>query len=516
METTGRLAGWVATRGRWHRVGLALLAGLGLTAAQAPVSFVPALFLSLPIMVWLIDGAPTPRAAAVTGWTVGFAMFVSGLHWMGHAFLVDAERFAWLMPFAVTALPAGLALFWAVAFWGAKILWRPGWSRVLLLAATVALAEYTRSTVLTGFPWGLPGYAWGETPVIQAVRWAGPHGLTLLTLVIAALPLVAGLRHPACWASIAVIGALWVEGAWRSAPPDPGPDAPVLRIVQPNAAQHLKWQPGHLERFEDRLMALSAAEPGAFGPPDAVIWPETAVTFLPQDAPNRVGAIARSARGAPLVTGALFYERGADGQRRWFNAAMVTTPEGRIAERYDKHHLVPFGEYLPGRWLLESIGLEALAGMGGAGFAPGEGARSLTVDGLPPFAIAICYEMIFPQGVVAPGTRPAWILHLTNDAWFGNFAGPQQHLAQARIRAIEQGLPVIRAANTGISAVVDAQGRMTHILPLGTHGAIDARLPPPLSPTVYSHTGDIPALVLMLLTVAGFGLRRAMRGSAPA
>lgn len=511
-------AAWIAARGAAVRAGLAVAAGLALTLAQPPFSFWPALFLALPLLVWLVDAAPSPRAAAVTGWLAAFAMFVSGLHWMGHAFLVDAERFAWALPLAVTALPAGLALFWALAAALARWAW-PGrhWSRAVLLGVALALAEAARSFLLTGFPWGLPGYAWLETPVMQAARWLGPQGMTLLTLVACALlPVAAAAR---AWVPAAVpaalLAALWAGGALREAPAA-DPQAPVLRIVQPNAEQHLKWAEGHREVFEARLLALSSAPAGPTGPPDAVIWPETAITFLPQDAPDRVAAIAASAGGVPLVTGALFYDREADGRRRWYNSLMVASPEGRIAARYDKHHLVPFGEYLPGRALLERLGLEALAGMGGAGFVPGPGPRILTVGGLPPFAVAICYEMIFAGRVVAPGPRPGWILHVTNDAWFGSFAGPQQHLAQARIRAIEQGLPVIRAANTGISAVIDATGRVTRALPLGTHGAIDARLPAAAAPTLYALTGDTPALVLMLMLGGGFLLRRAMRGPAPA
>ncbi|MEO0621852.1 MAG: apolipoprotein N-acyltransferase [Pseudomonadota bacterium] len=504
-----RLRERVAALGLWQRLLLAVLAGLGLTLAQPPVSFPFALFIVVPLLVWLVDATPSPRAAALTGWAVGFGMFVSGLHWMGHAFLVDAERFAWLLPFAVTLLPAGLAVFWAAAFWLAKKVWHDGWGRALLLAVMIGLAEFARSTVLTGFPWGLPGYAWVETPVMQAVRYVGPHGMTFLTLALCALPLIAGLQRPVAWVALAVLAGLWAEGATRAHPPAPI-DPPVLRIVQPNAAQHLKWKPGHRERFAARLEALSSAPAGSFGRPDVVIWPETAITFLPQDAPNLVARIAASAQGPPLITGALFYERDAEGQRQWFNSLMVATEDGQITDRYDKHHLVPFGEYLPGRWLLESIGLEAIAGMGGAGFVAGPGPRTITVQGLPPFAAAICYELIFPGGFVADNTRPGWILHLTNDAWFGDFAGPQQHLAQARIRAIEQGLPVVRAANTGISAVIDATGRVTHALPLGTHGAIDTPLPAALAPTIYSRSGDTPVLALLLLGAVGFLVRPSM------
>ncbi len=491
-------AAWLSARSGWLRWGFALVAGAGLTLGQPPISLPWALFLAVPALVWLVDAAPSPWAAARLGWAAGFGMMVTGFHWMGHAFLVDAERWAWALPFAVTLLPAALALYWAGAFWLAKRLWRPGWSRALLLAAAIATAELARATFFTGFPWGLPGYAWGETPVMQAARWAGPHGMTLLTLALAAIPLVAGVRHWASWGALAVLGLLWADGARRLVAPEPAAEGTVLRIVQPNAEQHLKWEPGHRELYLRRLMTLSAAPPGEIGPPDAVIWPETALTFLPQDQPEAVAAVASSARGAPLLTGALFYEP-VGGRRRWSNALMAVAPSGEILARYDKHHLVPWGEYLPQRWLLERLGLDAIAGMGGLGFAPGPGPRRLELPGLPPLAPSICYEMIFAHEVVASGPRPEWILHLTNDAWFGRFAGPQQHLAQARIRAIEQGLPVVRAANTGISAVIDARGRVRKSLPLGTHGAIDATLPAPRPLTLYARTGDAPALAVLAL-----------------
>ncbi len=491
---------WLARRSGWLRLGLAALAGAGTSLAQAPISTPIALFLALPVLVWLVDAAPGRWAAARIGWAAGFGAMVTGLHWIGHAFLVDADRFAWLMPFAVMLLPAGLGLFWAAAFWAAKALWRPHWARVLVFALALATAELARATLFTGLPWGLPAYGWVETPVMQAARLLGPHALTLATLAIASLPLVVGPKRWAFWAALGLLALLWADGTRRLAEPQTiAADAPVLRLVQPNAAQHLKWQRGHRERFLRRQMALSAEPPGPLGPPVAVLWPETAITFLPQDQPEAVAAIAESTQGGLLVTGALFYAWTEEGTRRWSNALMAVDARGRQVARYDKHHLVPFGEYLPLRGLLERLGLEAIAGMGGAGFVPGPGPQTLSLPGLPPVSPLICYEMIFPGGVVAPGARPDWMMHLTNDAWFGRAFGPQQHLAQARIRAIEQGLPVVRAANTGISAVIDAHGRLRASLPLGEPGRLDAKLPPPLPPTPYARLGDIPALALFAL-----------------
>jgi apolipoprotein N-acyltransferase len=473
-----------------------------MTLGQAPTSQPWTLFLALPVLVWLVDAAPGPRGAALSGWGAGFGYFVSGLYWIGHAFLVDAEQFAWMMPFAVTLLPAFLGLFWAAAFALARRIWPAGriW-RALALAACMTLAEYARAHVLTGFPWGMPGYVWVETPVMQAAAWAGPYGMTFMTLALMPLPILAGARRhwaPAALA-LAVVAALWVSGATRLGErPEAGGVGPVLRLVQPNAEQKLKWERGHIEKFYARLLdATSAAPDPALGPPAAVIWPETSVAFLPAYKPERRAEIAAAANGATVLMGTL-HARLWNGEEQWFNALLPILPDGGMGPRYDKHHLVPFGEYLPYPSVLGPLGFRHLVRQGG--FTPGEGPRVIEVPGLPPFSPLVCYEMIFPEEVVPPGRRPDWILQVTNDAWFGSFGGPQQHLAQARIRAIEQGLPVVRAANTGISAVIDPLGRVTASLPLHVSGHIDARLPGPLPPTLYAIHGDLPAMALVLLT----------------
>jgi len=503
--------GWLARRGGWGQAGLAALAGAAMTLAQPPVSVPWVLFLAVPVLIALSTAAGTARGAAAIGWAAGFGHFITGLHWMGHAFLVDAERFAWALPLAVTLLPAGLALFWAAAFALARWLAPAGGAAgALALGAALTAAEMARGNVLTGFPWALPAYAWVETPVMQVSAWTGPYGLSLITLVLAGLPMAARRRLAGVAGAGLAVAALWTGGTMRlAAAPAPDPAAPTLRVVQQNAPQALKWKPGHRELFADRLLALTAAPPDpALGPPEVVILPETAVTFLPQDAPEEVARLAAAAGGAHLVTGALFYDRQPDDRIAWNNSLMVVAPDGSIAARYDKHHLVPFGEYIPLAGLLERIGLEAVAGMRGAGLVPGPGPRRIAVSGLAPFAPAICYEMIFPRAIVAEGPRPRWILTVTNDAWFGRFAGPWQHLAQARARAIEQGLPVVRAAQTGISAVIDASGRIVAAVGLDTAGRIDAPLPPLRAETVYARAGDVPALAIVLLLGAGLVARR--------
>ncbi|HSF96116.1 MAG TPA: apolipoprotein N-acyltransferase [Thermohalobaculum sp.] len=494
------IAVWIAGRGRWVRLGLAILAGAAMTLGQAPVAFPWALFLALPVLVWLLD-ATCPRGAILTGWGAAFGYFVTGLFWIGHAFLVDAEQFAWMMPFAVTLLPAFLGLFWGAAFALARRIWPAGriW-RVSALAACLTLAEYVRTHVLTGFPWGLPGYVWVESPVMQAAAWAGPFGMTFLTLALAPLPLMAltERRWIAGALTLVAFAGLWINGEARLSLHDRGEGAGVvLRLVQPNAAQKLKWNKEDAPRFYARLLEETAAPADpALGPPAAVIWPETAVAFLPYYKPERRAEIAAAANGATVLLGAL-HARLWDGEEQWFNALLPILPDASMGPRYDKHHLVPFGEYLPYPSVLGPLGFRHLVRQGG--FTAGEGPRVIELPGLPSFSALICYEIIFPQRVVPPGQRPGWILQVTNDAWFGSVGGPQQHLAQARIRAIEQGLPVVRAANTGISAVIDPFGRVIASMPLDTHGHIDARLPAPLAPTLYARHGDLPAMALVLL-----------------
>ncbi|MBY8976144.1 apolipoprotein N-acyltransferase [Rhodobacteraceae bacterium NNCM2] len=487
----------------WQRLLLALLVGGVMTMGHAPVDFPWGFFIAIPAAVWLVDSAPSARGAALMGWAIGFGYFVTGLHWIGHAFLVDPDRHAWMLPFALTLLPGFLALFWAGAFWAARKLWHPSaLVQALALATCWTLVELLRGHILTGFPWALPAYAWVGTPILQSASWAGPYGLTFVTLFLCALPLGGAMRRR--WA-VAVAGMLAFAGLWLwGAERVPGEvfyeaDAPVIRVVQPNAPQNQKWDPAYRGMFYDRLLTLTAAptEPGS-PPPDVVIWPETAVPFLPAETPNRRIDIATAAGGVPVVMGALHADRFGD-DYDLYNSLTTIMPDATLGPRYDKHHLVPFGEYLPFSWILAPLGLEQIAT--GGGFAEGVGPQSVAVPGLPPFAAAICYEMIFPYQIVAGGPRPGWIVTITNDAWFGGFAGPQQHRDQAKFRAVEQGLPVVRAANTGISAVIDPYGRQTGHLSLHQSGFLDRPLPAALPVTIYGATGDLPT-VLMLLGLA--------------
>jgi apolipoprotein N-acyltransferase len=513
----------------WRRFAAAFAAGLLSVAALAPFYAWPVLYVSLPSLIWLLDGAvghavpcqparglparswTAARAAAAVGWWFGFGYFVGGLYWIGDAFLVEAEVFAPLLPLAVTLLPAGLALFYALAAGLASPFWRPGGARVVALALALSAMEYARGHLLTGFPWNVLGYALTHPlSLLQSAALIGIYGLTLVAVGLLAAPLVllaeasldrAGRRRRALALVLGTLPLL-AMAAWghlRLADAATAMVAGVkLRIVQPSVPQREKWRPENQERiFLDHLQ-LSASN--AAGQPDGlegithVVWPEAAMPFLPVDHPAARAAIGRLLPPATLlIAGGLRAEAalpGSSAARRIFNSLLVFGDGGRLLAAYDKVHLVPFGEYLPFQAALETIGLQSLTRRRG-GFSRGVVPRPLLhLPGLPALAPLICYEAIFPSAVVAGPERPALLLNLTNDGWFGNTTGPRQHMQQARVRAVEEGLPLLRVANNGISAMVDGHGRVLVELSLDQRGSADTGLPAALPPTPYARFGD--------------------------
>jgi apolipoprotein N-acyltransferase len=454
------------------------------------------LFAALPVLLWLLDGSRSARTAFGIGWYAGAGYFAASLFWIVEPFLVDAPRHGWMSPFALLGMAGGLALFWAVPFALAGRAWPHAGVRILLLASFWTLSDYARSAVLTGFPWGLTAYAWVETPVIQAVALVGPHGLGFLTLLAALLVGLASRR--ALGLAVMLVAAGWGYGAWQLSRPLAERDPPlVVRIVQPNAEQQAKWVPEKQMEFYRRLLAETSA-PGDPSP-DVTIWPETAVPFVLGWSDDNLSEVAAAAGPQALtILGIRRIETVAD-REAWFNSLVVLGPDGFPRAVYDKHHLVPFGEYVPLSGLVARLGMPALTTLTAQGFRPGPGPRLISVPGLPPFLPLICYEAIFPQGMRAPEGRPDWLVQVTNDAWFGEMSGPWQHLAQARVRAIEQGLPLARSANTGISAMIDPLGRITDSLGLGMAGHFDATLPAARSSTLYSSTGDLPVFAALIL-----------------
>ncbi len=489
----------------WRRFWLALAAGALLGAAQAPVSLPVVIFLSVPVLLWLLEGCATPFAGFLVGWAAGTGYFAATMFWIIEPFLVDAAATGWMAPFALVFLAGGLALFWAVPFAIARMVWPKGPARILTLAALWTLSEYARSHVFTGLPWGLMAYGWVETPVIQTVALFGPHVLGFLTLV-AALAVGLARRGGLVLAAVLVL-ASWSFGMVRLGDPvSPRSDSLVIRLVQPNAKQSDKWKPGKEAEFFQRHLALTRAE--AEPPPDITIWSETAVPFaLGYDPAAQSEAAAAVGPKGHLILGIERTDVTAEG-RRWFNSLAVLEPDGAATAVYDKHHLVPFGEYIPLASEISRLGIGGLATMTGGGFTPGDGPHLISVPGIPPFLPLICYEAIFPDGLRAPEGRGEWLVQITNDAWFGTLSGPYQHFAQARSRAIEQGLPLARAANTGISGMISAHGEVVQSLGLGLRGYVDVQLPGSLPATPYARHGDrfgVLAIVFILaLTVATF------------
>ncbi|MBN8943652.1 MAG: apolipoprotein N-acyltransferase [Rhizobiales bacterium] len=510
----------------WRRAALAFGAGALGALAMPPFGIFPVLAISFPVLVWLLDGASaaggrwrTLLAAARTGWWFGFGYHLAGLWWIGSAFLVEADRFAWLMPAAVMALPAGLALFTALGTAFARLVWRPGAGRILALALGLSAAEYLRGTVLTGFPWNpygsaLTQYLW----LAQAASLIGVHGLTLVAVLVFSSFCTLGDDPQAGSRRIAVpAGAMLalmcmaLYGGWRvSTTPVGVVDGVRLRIVQPDIPQDDRFRAEARDWILARYAELSdkASSPERMGIKDVthLIWPESAFPFFlmfDREALTRIANLIPE--GTTLITGAARADAPLPGRRlpRVFNSAYVIDHQGAITNTYDKVHLVPFGEYLPFHDQLEAMGLEAITRVQG-GFSSGDRRRTIDLPGAPPVGILICYEIIFPGEVTAPDRRPGWLLNVTNDAWFGFTPGPYQHMHQTAVRAIEEGLPVVRAANNGISAVIDPLGRIVRSLPLGARDALDAELPTALPQTVFARAGHVPlgvAWVGLLLVV---------------
>jgi apolipoprotein N-acyltransferase len=518
-KTLPRLRNAIAGARGSHRAAIAFAAGAASAAAQAPANLWPLLFLTFPALIWLIDGAPAQRwrgaaVCAVTGWCFGFGYFVAGLYWIGHAFLVDAETFGWLLPVAVAGLPAYLALYTALGFACAHLLWTRGALRIVVFAVCLTAAEWLRGHALTGFPWIAFGYALtSPLELAQAASLIGVWGLTLLAGLVFAAPATLADDSPSLLrrslplaAACALLAALALFGTWRLArAPSPLVAGVHLRLMQPNLQQDSKFNYSAKAEVMNRYLTLSRAGsgdgPSGLGETTHLIWPESAFPFYLTTEPEALAQIASLLpQGAALITGADRIGAPPSGApaKEVHTSIYVIDHHGAVVGLYDKVHLVPFGEFLPLQGLLERLGLVQLTRVAG-GVAAGERRSALDIPGAPPAVPLLCYEVIFADEIATPGAT--WLLNLTNDGWFGISTGPYQHFAQARLRAVEQGLPLVRAANTGISAVVDPLGRVVASLPLGTQGILDSALPQALPPTPYSRIGDGGAALLLALAL---------------
>lgn len=459
-------------------------------AGQAPLGIWGLTLLGLAGLLYMISAQATRIRAAYVGWLGGAGYFCASLSWIISPFFVDAPRDAWMAPFALVIMGFGLALFWGLA----AALGR----RSLGLVVALTAAELARGYVLTGFPWALIGHVWIDTPVSQLAALIGPSGLTLLTFGLAMGILG---KTTVRMTAVLTLALAWGFGAWQLAKPMPADTAISLRLIQPNAEQSLKWDPDQARVFLDRLTAMTAVKP----PVDLVIWPETALPYMLEYDPELAQIIATAAGGATVAMGRMRVE----GALAW-NSLSILSPDGVETAIYDKHHLVPFGEYIPfGDLAFEWFNISAFAAQTGNAYSAGEGPQVLDLGRLGRMLPLICYEAVFPQDLRTK-TRATWLLQITNDAWFGTLTGPFQHAAQARLRAIEQGLPLVRVANTGVTSIYDARGRVRAELAFGIGAYLDAKLPSPLPQTPYASWGEIPLLALLL----GLALVAALRARA--
>lgn len=517
----------------WKRAGLALFAGALSALAMAPFNAWPVLFVSFPIAVWLIDGAAAGKwrgvpAAAMSGFWFGLGYFVPGLYWIGNAFLVDASTFAWLIPFAALGLPAYLALFTALGFALARLLWTRDASRLLALAIGLTISEWLRGHLLSGFPWNAFGYALSEPLALaQTASLIGLWGMTFLTVAIFASPAVlidGSSRGRKPWiapvTALLLLAAMGVYGTVRLSLQPTVLTKVKLRIMQPNLQQDAKFNYSAKADVMQKYLTLSdrASGPQSTGVRDAniLIWPESAFPFFLTREADAMAEIADLLpKGTVLITGSVRAPDGPPGARitRAYNSIYVIDHDGSVLSVYDKLHLVPFGEYLPFQDWMEKLGFVQLTKVQG-GFIPGTRRRVMEIPDAPRALPLICYEVAFPGSLATRDDRPGWIVNLTNDGWFGISTGPYQHLQQARLRAIEEGLPLVRAANTGISAVIDPSGRIVARLGLGIEGVLDAGLPTALPPTVYAQLRDIPAAVIGAIALLLVIRRRIARRTA--
>lgn len=504
----------------WKRIGFAWLAGAVASLGQVPLGLFPVLWICLPVLIALLDSAALGQSGRIaakrmfaTGWAFGFGFFLLTFFWLGAAFLVEAEKFAWAMPLAILVLPAGLALFWGAACAILARLWSDHWTRILWLALALSAAEWLRGILFTGLPWGGFGSALASNGVtMQALALGGLDLMTLFALLLFLLPIiwisrweVARAARHFSYAILTLFIAQLLYGSWiiYGAAPEvnsvaqaqtdqAAQKAPVIRIIQPNIAQKEKWKLENRSWIFNRLLAMTS-QTGPQAPKedvDLVIWPESAIPFYLFEQPAALAAISRSLPAqSQLITGALRREVDQNGTERVYNSVYWLGKDGTIEGSYDKNHLVPFGEYLPFQSFLEALGLEQLTRLKG-GFEEGQVRTIFETERFGSILPLICYEIAFSREVARFSHRPDWIVTVTNDAWFGETIGPVQHLHIARMRAVEFGLPVIRVANTGISAIIDSYGRIEAQIPLLSDGIIQHSLPVKRADTLYAMLGN--------------------------
>jgi len=515
----------------WRRYAAAYAFGVVAALAFPPFNLIPVLWLSFPALVLLLRGAPVPpkpslrasglKALAITkadgrafavGWCFAFGLLTLSLYWIAGALFVDIKKFWWVLPFAIAGLPAFFAFYYGLAALAAK---RWGLDRLtgaFFLALCWFAADMARGHLFTGFPWDITGYVWGDClPVMQLTSLVGIEGLTVLTLLLAVVP-VAFLYRPQreaflwCGLALAILGGSATWGAQRMH------DVPTtfvpgvrLRLVQPSTDQTMKWSPEHRQANLEALMDLTFSAPGQTSVTH-YIWPETATAYYLTEEPEVRRAIAaHMPAGSVLLTGVVRRQIDANDVLRYYNSFIAMDSNATISGGYDKHHLVPFGEYMP----LQSVLPFRVISILGTGFTAGDGVHTMRAAGLPPFGPLVCYEAIFSGDVVEASDPPSFLLNVTNDGWYENTIGPAQHFAIARARAIEDGLPLVRVANKGITGVVDGYGRITAQIGKDKAGTVDAALPNSIKGGTFGEKQEnkLPWLIVLATLLPLFFLR---------
>ena len=527
LHVIGQTANIFTLAVRWQRGLYCMFSGALAACALPPLDFLFCLPVALCLLVWLLDGAINARRtgawrvmpAILAGWCFGFAWHLVGLFWIGEAFLIDAPAYAVYAPyrpFAIILLAAFLGLFMALATLLCHFFWSDGWQRIPVLAASLTLSDALRGSPLVDFSWNSWAITVTNYPVIlQGASLGGLEGLGFFLVLCAAAPALladerVSTRFLALLATLAA--ALLVFGAWRiDTHTYASHDDIALRLVQPSVSQAEKWRPENRIAIFDRMAKLSARpwpEDLASRPVKIILWPEVALPAILSESGFELEQIAQLLPGDTLlVTGAL--RRRADyGDDSISNSVYAIDGDGEIRFAYDKMTLVPFGEYLPFQETLSQLGIAALVPTPGS-FVAGNAAKNFTPAGVPPFMPLICYEITFPQRIVKNGVRPQWLVNLTNDAWFGETAGPFQHIAHARAAAVALGLPVIRVANTGISAVIGPLGGYQAVLALNEMSTIDVLLPTSVGQTFYARYAEkYDTILLFAVTILCFVMSR--------
>lgn len=518
----------------WRRALMLIAAGAIAALSAAPLFLLVTLFIGLPVLVWTLDGAERRKSilgkifgpAFRIGFWFGLGYFSTSLHWLGAAFFVDGGWLIATMPFAIVGLAAILSIFWGLGTAAAHLLWSAESARIFALAACLSLAEFTRGTLFTGFPFNLLGYALtANEQMMQAASLVGVYGLTFVAILVASTPalvwpsgdrpLVSRLLPLFVGLGLIALQLGWGHQRLSTIVTEPF-EGTVMRVVQPAIPQDEKWQVHSRNDIVTRLIDLSSMrtnpEDTGLDGVDLLIWPEAALPFFLSEEPQYLAQIARMLPdGTTLLTGAPREPYGTNGLvaagAQPFNSVLAINSDGEVLTSYDKTHLVPFGEYLPFQDLFSRFGISQFV-HGSEGWAAGDERRLMDLPGIPLFLPLICYEIVYSGGLGSPVDDASFILVLTNDAWFDGSIGPAQHFHHARLRAVEQGMAMVRAANSGVSAFVDPLGRIEGMLGNGAVGVLKGTPAQPLAGTVFSRLGNVPFYLMIVLGLLVAGVAR--------